>query len=75
MPEEHWQAGETGWPYEVQQKEVRSPAYGEGQAHAAVQTGAKWLENSFAEEDLGVLVDKLSMSQQCGKKKQMGCIT
>jgi len=30
-----------------------------------VHAGANWLESNFAGENLGFLVDKLNMSQQC----------
>jgi len=56
----------TGWRLqldEVQQGQVQRPAPGEEQPHAPVQAGVD-LQSSSVEDDLGVLVDKLTMSQQ-----------
>jgi len=44
-------------PHEVQEKQMCSPASGMEQPCAPVQAGNNWLESSFAQKDLSVLVD------------------
>lgn len=55
------------------------PAPAEEQSHARVYAGGQLLEGSFAEKNLGVLVDAmLIMSQQCAlaanTKIILGCV-
>ena len=59
-----WQTGLTE-THEVQQSQAESPKPGMKYPHAAVLSGADWIEISFAEKKLRFSGNKLNISQQC----------
>lgn len=44
-------------PHKVQEKKMHSPTFEMEQSQAPVQAGNNWLESSFEEKDLSILVD------------------
>ena len=50
---------------DIQQREMQSPALGRNNPMYKYTLRTNQLESTFAGKDLGGLVDKLTMSQQC----------